>query len=139
MPRLSLWEGTVQDLGKVAAFVADVCAPYQLEGRLIYQLTMAVDEACTNIFEHAYEGKAGRVEIDAECSAAMFMISLRDWGRPFDPSAVRLPDPALPLEERPIGGLGLYLIRKIMDHVEYCFDGAEGNLLVLQKHFQTSP
>ncbi len=133
MRRLRLEQATVADLRTIATFMDDVCAGCIEEEAVLYKVKMAVDEACTNVFEHAYKGQKGRLELEAECTSRRLFVSIRDWGRSFDPTAVPVPDGSLPIEKRPIGGLGIYLIRKVMDTVEYRFEGEEGNCLTLEK------
>jgi serine/threonine-protein kinase RsbW len=60
-------------------------------------------------------------------------VVIRDWGTRFDPLAVPTPDVSAPLEERPLGGLGLYLMRQTMDEVGFRFDEDDGNILTMVK------
>jgi serine/threonine-protein kinase RsbW len=95
---------------------------------------MAVDEACTNIIEHAYGGE-GRGDIECTCQIDSDGLTVRlcDHGRPFDPSSVPEPDINAGLEERREGGLGLFLIRKLMDEVHFEFTPESGNVLTMVK------
>jgi serine/threonine-protein kinase RsbW len=91
-------------------------------------LTLAVDEAVTNVMEHAYEGQpAGGCEIEVDLSAddRCFAVTLRDRGRPFDPGAVHLPEMRAHVQAGRKHGLGLFLIRTIMDEINYTF-GKDG-------------
>jgi serine/threonine-protein kinase RsbW len=95
---------------------------------------LAVDEACSNIIEHAYGGEdRGVIECSHRIRDGDLTIVLRDYGQPFDPAAVPEPDVEAGLEERPEGGLGLFFIRKIMDEVIFEFDSVTGNVLTLVK------
>lgn len=133
MFRLELVRGNVKDLGRIAAFLEASSQQLHLSERVLYHLQLAVDEACSNIFEHAYGGRDGRVEIELESQQGSLIARIRDWGDPFDPSDIPAPDPTRPLEEWPIGGLGLHLIHTLMDEVSYRFDSRAGNCLTLQK------
>jgi serine/threonine-protein kinase RsbW len=95
---------------------------------------MAVDEACANIIEHAYGGE-GRGDIECTCQidGDGLLVRLCDQGRPFDPSSVPEPDINGSLEERQEGGLGLFLIRKLVDEVRFEFTPGSGNVLTLVK------
>jgi serine/threonine-protein kinase RsbW len=64
-------------------------------------------------------------------------VVLRDFGAPFDPQAIPCPDVKAPLDRRPLGGLGLYLIRQVTDHVGFEFDAAQGNTLTMIKRCTT--
>jgi serine/threonine-protein kinase RsbW len=137
--RLVLEQGGIADLGRIAAFTEEMCERCGgADARLVYHVQMAVDEACTNVFEHAYGGRPGRLELEFECVAQCLRIHIRDWGRAFDPEGVHEPDPSQPLHERRAGGLGVFLMRKLMDRVEYSFDESRGNCLTLEKEFDSS-
>ncbi len=132
--RLEIESGTVHDLSTIADFVDEVGVQCTVQEHLLYHVKMAVDEACANIFEHAYAGGPGRVKIEIECASTQLIVRIQDWGTPFDPTAYQVPDPSLSLEERPIGGLGLHFIHTLMDEVEYHFDPHAGNCLTLRKN-----
>ena len=66
----------------------------------------------------------------------MFVIQIRDWGQSFDPAVIPEPNVDAPLEERPLGGLGLFLIRQSMDDVQFTFDPEHGNELRMEKRLR---
>lgn len=102
--------------------------------RAQHQIQVAVDEACANVVEHAYEGRPpGDMEISCYVDGPELVIRVRDWGAGFDPGEVPWPDLEAPLEERNLGGLGLVLIRKLMDTATFCCDPERGNELVMAK------
>jgi len=102
--------------------------------REIHRIQVAVDEACANVIEHAYDAQPpGEMEVECACEGHDFVVRIRDWGRCFDPGCVPVPDIDAPLEERSLGGLGLFLIRKTMDRAEFTFDPVLGNELVMVK------
>ncbi len=92
------------------------------------EILVAVQEALTNIVRHAYGGKEGKIEVCYQDCGDQIEIVLRDHGNPFDPS--KIPAPELP-PVKP-GGLGLYLMKTLMDQVEYQ-KNHEGNVLRLIK------
>jgi serine/threonine-protein kinase RsbW len=94
---------------------------------------MAVDEACTNIIKYAYSEEGGVITLTCELQGNDFVVIIRDRGKPFDPSSVPPPDLEADLDERKIGGLGIYLMGKLMDDVSYSFDAKKGNTLVMRK------
>lgn len=100
-----------------------------------YAIQLAVDEACSNIIEHAYggDGGEGMIECTLRSEADRLTVILRDWGRPFDPSSVPAPNLEAELETCPIGGLGLHLIYQLMDEVHFEF-GDAGNVLTIVKY-----
>lgn len=82
----------------------------------IHDLAIALTEALSNAHRHAYGGRVdGRIDVDAEVDAEALRVSVRDYGRSFDPESVRMPELTTPLE----GGYGVYLIRQLMDQVAF--------------------
>ena len=125
--------GSFDSLEDIGEFTRQAAQASGLDDDAIYQVQLAVDEACTNIIEHAYGGE-GRGEIECTCRIEPdgLTMTLRDDGNPFDPSSVPDPDTDAELEDRQMGGLGVYLMRKLMDEVHFeCTDS--GNVLTLVK------
>ena len=135
MVKLSLSADYAQ-LASVRDFVGQTGRDLDLDEQTIYQLQLAVDEACTNIVRHAYDGDSGQIELEIEATGDGVQVRLRDWGEPFDPQLVPEPDVTAPLEQRPLGGLGLFLIRQMMDEVRFEFDPEQGNRLTMTKRTQ---
>lgn len=108
------------NLARVAEFVAGIARENNLTEKQSDDVQMAVDEAVTNVMEHAYRGRSdGRIWIQCRVTAREFSIEIRDAGRPFDVSTVRTPNIQGPLSQRTIGGLGIFFMRKLMDTVEF--------------------
>ncbi len=107
-----------------------------------YQIELAIDEACANVVEHAYPREAqGEMEISCYFDTAgpegrALVIRVRDWGTGFDPGAVEEPDIDAPLENRGLGGLGLFLVKQVMDWVTFHFDPERGNELLMFKRLE---
>ena len=100
----------------------------------LYEIQLAVDEACANVVQHAYEGsEPGDMEISCLFEDQTLTIRVRDWGWGFDPNGVEVPDIEAPLEERTLGGLGLFIVRNVMDDVTFTFDPELGNELTMSK------
>jgi len=111
------------ELDQVRGFVGKAAHDCGLKASAVYQVQLAVDEAFTNIIEHAYGGESNE-EIDVTCviSGSGLTITLRDCGKTFCPEDVHDPDVEAELNDRQVGGLGLYFIRRLMDEVEFTFD-----------------
>lgn len=126
--------GRYESLEKICDFVTQAAENAELDESGVYACQLAVDEACTNIIEHAYGGE-DRGDINCTCKVDedKITIVLRDWGQPFDPEEIAPPNPNLPLEDVQSGGAGLFLIRKLMDEVRFRFSGKRGNTLTLVK------
>jgi anti-sigma regulatory factor (Ser/Thr protein kinase) len=107
-------------LDEIREFVGDVARKNGFTDKEVYNIQLATDEAASNIVEHAYEGVAdGLIEISCGYRSNAITIILVDHGEPFDPSDVPAPDLKADLSDRKIGGLGLFLMRKLMDEVHY--------------------
>lgn len=124
------------DLATVREFVARIGTDLGLDAGAIYDLQLAVDEACANVIKHGYGGQAGRIDVTVEPVEEGVQVVVRDWGGAFDPHVVPAPDVKAPLEERRLGGLGLFLMRKVMDDVSFTFDAERGNTLRMVKRSQ---
>ena len=132
-------------LDDIRDFVGQAAEASGLNPEDIYQVQLAVDEGFTNIVEHAYGGECDK-EILCTCQilADGLRITLRDCGQSFDPTSVPDPDLEADLEERQIGGLGLFFIRQMMDEVEFAFiseteTGQKCNILKMTKYKQQEP
>jgi serine/threonine-protein kinase RsbW len=116
------YPATYESLEEIRGYVAWSARQCGLMPASIYSVQLAVDEAFTNIIEHAYGGEC-QEEIECTCkiNADRLTITLRDCGQPFNPAKVPEPDLNASLEERPSGGLGLYFMRHLMDEVKFTF------------------
>jgi serine/threonine-protein kinase RsbW len=126
--------GRFESLEKISEFVQQAARSACLNERDVYAVQLAVDEACTNIIEHAYHGE-GVGEIVCTCKILRdgIKVVLLDRASPFQPEA--MPDPVLnaPLEEVKPRGLGIFLMRKMMDDVKFDVSPAGGNRLTMIK------
>ncbi|MEK6754504.1 MAG: ATP-binding protein [Chloroflexota bacterium] len=121
-------------LDEIRSLVAQVARESGFSEKDIYSLQLAADEAASNIIEHAYAGVSDALlEITCDMRGSELVITMRDTGKPFDPSKVKQPNLKADLSERQIGGLGLYLMRKLMDDVHYESNARSGNLLTMIK------
>lgn len=127
----------VNELGAIAEFVERAANACGLNDDQLYDVQMAVDEAVTNVIEHAYRGKSGG-DIHIECAkrGGDFVVTIRDHGTRFDPKKVAHPKTRAGLSERNIGGLGLFFMQKLMDKVEFEFSTERGNLLTMVKQIK---
>ena len=100
------------------------------------QLVLALDEVVTNIILHGYEDPAGQ-EVEARLTVreSLLTAEVEDAGRAFNPLDAPTPDLSAPLDERALGGLGIHLVKSLMDRVEYRRDG-EKNVLTVRKRIR---
>lgn len=112
--------GVFDSLAAVSAYAEAASAAAGLDAAAAYRFRLAVVELVTNVMEHGYEGTApGPVRLSAEVSAGALRLTVEDEAPPFDPRDAPAPDVSLAAEDRPIGGLGVYLILRDVDGLEY--------------------
>jgi serine/threonine-protein kinase RsbW len=132
--RTEIFPAKFDQLDPIREFVARAARDAGMDDQDVYSVELCMDEACSNIIEHAYEGEvSGEIECTCDSDDDALTIIIRDHGRPFDPSSVPDPDLDAALADRPIGGLGVYLMRKLMDDVRFERLGESGNLLTMVK------
>lgn len=131
--------GDFENLSKICEFVEQAAFQAGLDDRGVYAIEMAVDEACTNIIEHAYGGEGkGDIRLTCQIQKEGLQVVIYDQGAPFDPSQVPQFDPQTPLEERSPGGMGLFFMHNLVDRVEFKFGTPQGNQLILFKRREPS-
>ncbi|MBQ8153057.1 MAG: ATP-binding protein [Prevotella sp.] len=123
----------VEELTKLPEFVDTVCEKAGIDMALIASLNLALEEAATNVVLYAYEGQEGIVDIDAIYNTDYIKFVITDTGIPFDPTQKEDADTTLSAEERPIGGLGIFLVRQIMDSVIYERTDGKNVLTLIKK------
>jgi serine/threonine-protein kinase RsbW len=123
-----------ESLEMIGKFVREAAVLAELDSMAIYAVETAVDEACSNIIEHAYNccGE-GEIEVTCKVDEKGLTMILVDHGLPFDPNCVPEPDVKAALEERETHGLGLFFMRKMMDEVRFDFSNPDHNTLILVK------
>ncbi len=133
--RTAIFPARYKNLDDMRQFAAQAAKDAGMDDTEVYAVELAVDEACSNIIEHAYGVENGG-DIECTCAAAndRLTLILRDHGKPFDPSGVAEPNLSSGLEKRPLGGLGVYLMRQLMDEVRFESLGEAGNLLTIVKY-----
>lgn len=121
-------------LAQISKFVGKAADDANLDDAAIYAVQLAVDEACSNIMEHAYLGKGqGEIICSYEILEDGLKIILSDMGKPLNPEDVPVFDLSATLEELNRGGAGIYLMHQLMDQVHYETDPQLGNKLELVK------
>jgi serine/threonine-protein kinase RsbW len=138
MEQTVIFPGRFENLAKISEFVVRAARTAGLNEDAVYAIDLAVDEACTNIIEHAYGGE-GVGEIRCTCLVLKngLEIVLHDYGRPFNPSKIPPPDAKVRLKDLKDRGAGLFLMQKMMDEVRFEFNQREGNTLTMVKYRET--
>lgn len=126
----------VAELEKLVPFIQALSSELSLPHELVFNLNLVLEEAISNIIFYAYPGQSGKeINVQALCKGNSLIFTLTDTGLPFDPTRVEDADITLSVEERPIGGLGIFLIKNIMNEVEY--QRIEGkNIFTLKKEIK---
>ncbi|MCL4304121.1 MAG: ATP-binding protein [Anaerolineae bacterium] len=131
--------GNFGNLARISHFIEQAAVQAGLDDRGVYAMQMAVDEACTNIIEHAYGGEdKGDLRLSCTIKKDGLQVVIYDQGEPFDPAQVPELNTEAPLHERPSGGMGLFFIRNLVDQVEFRFGTPSGNQLILFKRREES-
>ena len=129
--------GTLDSLSAIGRYVLDAASAAGLDKKAAYRLRQAVDEIATNVFVHGYQeaGRTGDVSVQAKLDQKTLTITLEDMSAPFDPRSLPRPKQIdLPLEERPVGGLGIFLAMENVDQFEYEYVGNRNrNILVMNR------
>ena len=126
----------VSEITKLNAFVKSATTALNMENSLANQIKLSVEEAVTNIICYAYPNDIeGNISMTIEADESRIRFILNDSGAEFDPTSVSKADTTLTVEERPIGGLGVFLVRTLMDSINY--ERTEGkNVLRMEKRFR---
>ncbi len=129
--------GTLDSLSTIRAFVDRVAVAADLDRRAAYRLRLAIDEIATNIANYGYPRaeRTGDIRVEAVTDDAWLTITLEDAGIAFDPTEAPPPDNLDdPLEERPIGGLGIFLTITGIDDFRYAHvDGRNRNVFAMRR------
>lgn len=131
------FEAKPGNLGAIRAAAADFCLEFGTDEPIIQAVALALDEAATNIIVHGYAGATGAVELDLAIDGQDLVAQLLDRAPLHDPTADPEPDLALPLEDRPVGGLGVHLIRLNVDTLSHAARPGGGNILTIRKRILT--
>lgn len=136
---------TPEHLPSLLRQVDDALRQGGARGDVAHDLRLAVEEACVNVMRHAWKGFEEPGELSLEIEATRLgaepalRVELSDHGRAFNPLAAATPDLLEAAEDRPIGGLGIHLIRSLTDEQRYSRDALGGNRLVLLKRIAGTP
>ena len=123
----------ISEIEKLPAFVNGIASELKLSKEQLFNFNLVLEEAVTNIVMYAYpEGEKGAIDLVVKYNGKSITFLLCDWGKAFDPTLVPDVDVTLPAEKRRIGGLGIFLIRQMMDSVVYRRN-ENMNILIMSK------
>jgi serine/threonine-protein kinase RsbW len=129
----------VESLSDFREFLKAHCAEIPgVDDEFLYDVQLAVDEACTNIISHGYADlDPGSIILDLDIDPDKLTVTLTDFGHSFEPSSAPVPDVNAPIEEREIGGFGLFFIQQSVDEMDYQIT-EDGNKMSLTKYLSKS-
>ena len=124
---------SVKTFDSVTEYVARQCTAAGCDETTVGQITIAVSEILANIDLYAYEN-GGEIEVLTKCRDRRMTIAFKDNGKPFNPLLVKEPDVTLSLDNRKPGGLGIFIVKKLMSEISYSFENNQ-NVLTIEKDF----
>jgi len=127
----------VETIPQLNEFIDAIAMEIGLDMSLTMNLNLAIEEAVVNVMNYAYPaGQAGTVHIDVAANDKSLLFTISDSGVPFDPTRKKEADTTLSVEERPIGGLGIFLVRQLMDSVSYEYVNGQNILRLIKDYSQ---
>ena len=126
---------STDNLATIRSFIKKFSLQVGFDEDTSNKIILAADEACTNIIKHAYKySKTGKININVSFNNKKFRISITDEGTHFNSKSIKEPDLKKYYEEKRIGGLGMFLMKKLMDEVLYSEPNAKKNKVTLIKY-----
>ncbi len=111
----------LREIAVAADRIDGFCAAHGLPQAVAYAVNLSVDELLTNTFSYGYEeGTVHRIDIAVRMDDGVIVVEITDDAAPFDPFEIERPDTGAALQDRPVGGLGIHLVREMMDGYRYC-------------------
>ncbi len=130
-------DNQLEELSRVVEFLEELGEEWELAMTLVFSLNLVLEEALTNVILYGFDNDDKHaIEINFKKVDHELSITIIDDGRAYDPTLKADPDITLSVDERPIGGLGIFLIKKIMDSVEYQRKENK-NFLILKKNIES--
>jgi sigma-B regulation protein RsbU (phosphoserine phosphatase) len=126
----------MENVEKACEFVAKFARDLGFSEEMIHRCWVSVDEVCANVIEHGYKENGRHEVIDVICRADtnLLIITFMDDSTPFNPLTKDDPDPHALLEDRELGGWGIFFVKKFMDNVTYRYQNNR-NQLILEKYY----
>ena len=126
-------ENRIEELRRLAALVEEFGAGENWPPDLVFQVNLVLEEVAINIINYGHDGGLHEIEIALTSELDALTIEVIDDGRAFDPTKdATVPDVTLPMEERSVGGLGVYLVRTMMDEMRYRREGGRNHLTLVK-------
>ena len=121
----------LSELERVGTVVEQFAAAHAIPARVAFEINLALDEVLTNIISYGYDdGGEHAIHVSLSADAGQLVVTVEDDGRAFNPLDAPAPDVDQSVEARPIGGLGIHLVRKVMDGLEYARRQGKNHLVM---------
>jgi serine/threonine-protein kinase RsbW len=126
--------GTIQGIGHAVQAFDRFCAANGLDSPAANPFRVALDEVLSNIVRHAYAGVAeASIDVSFSLRGRDLEVTIADVGPPLNPLTLPDPDTTAPLEARKPGGLGVYLVKRLMDRVDYAYRDGQNHLVLTRR------
>jgi anti-sigma regulatory factor (Ser/Thr protein kinase) len=136
-PKVLLVANQIEELVRVEAFLEELGESWDLPVQLVFSLNLVIEEALANIISYGYDDQGShQIRMEFAREGSDLRLTIIDDGHEYDPTLKMDPDINLSVGERPVGGLGIFLIKKIMDRVEYQREDNK-NYLILTKNIES--
>jgi serine/threonine-protein kinase RsbW len=123
-----------ENLSEIRKFVENFLEVNSVSLQDKEKIILAIDEACTNKIKHAYNFDGSKlISITLEIKDKIFIARISDWGKSFEPTQIPVPDLEENYKSRKKGGYGIYLMKKLMDQIEYKFLESGENVIILKR------
>ncbi|MFC1724496.1 ATP-binding protein [candidate division KSB1 bacterium] len=125
------------NLEHIRKFVSEAAKSSGFSESEVDKIELAVDEASANVVNHAYEVKEGKeIDVEVKVDNEKFTVLVRDKGKGFDPANINLPDMNNYLKTHKVGGLGIHLMKVLMDEVKFDFKPGHKNQVIMVKYLK---
>lgn len=124
------------EIERLAGLVRDFGRENRLSEDLVWEIRLVLEEIVTNIISYGYEDRVGHaINVNIVNTDQAITLKIRDDARPFNLLEQPVPDLEIPIEDRGVGGMGIHIVREIMDEIDYKRED-DSNLLVMTRHKQ---
>ena len=122
------------ELSRLKDALHNYCEFREIPSNIVFAITLSLDEVITNVISYGYDDHdEHHINVTLRSGKVVIEISVEDDGKPFNPLEFKTPDLKCPIDERPMGGLGIYLVKTYMNELEYKRVGGK-NRLVMRKN-----
>lgn len=122
-----------EEIPRVTAHLEKIMSGAGFDSKGILEMQLALEEACNNIVRHGYKGVEGDIQIVIDIEADQLSLAIEDSALRFDPVQFNKPELTDDIEQRPIGGLGIHLIKSLVDEMKYEFQNGKNRLILIKK------